>query len=92
VGLFQEETSTCKWELKMKKPRRAGSPSPLLVNKKGAGFYPAPRVSREMRSSEKLKSEQTYLLSAMGLAPKSRRPLTAVRAARAAGMLAAAAP
>ena len=48
--------------------------------------------AREMRSSESDKSEGTYLLSAMGLAPRSRRPLTAVRAARAAGMLAAAAP
>ncbi len=62
------------------------------VKKKGAGIYPAPRVSREMRSSEKLKSERTYLLSAIGLAPKSRRLLTAVRAARAAGRAAAAAP
>jgi hypothetical protein len=47
--------------------------------------------TREMRSSEFLPT-RTYLLSAMGLAPMSRRLVTAVRAARAAGMLAAAAP
>jgi hypothetical protein len=44
-----------------------------------------------MRSSEK-KTLKTYLLSATGLAPKSRRPFTTVRAARALGWLAAAAP
>ena len=47
--------------------------------------------TREMRSGEFLPTK-TYLLSAMGLAPRSRRPFTAVRAARAAGMFAAAAP
>jgi len=50
------------------------------------------RGTREMRSSESVKLLKTYLLSAIGLAPKSRRLLTAVRAARTLGMLAAAAP
>jgi hypothetical protein len=48
--------------------------------------------AREMRSSESLKPERIYLLSAMGLAPKSRRLFTAVRAARTLGIPAAAAP
>ena len=45
-----------------------------------------------MRSSEFVKFEKSYLLSAVGLAPRSRRLLAAVRAARVAGMFAAAAP
>jgi hypothetical protein len=62
--------------------------------KKGAGIFPGAmrKKSREMRSSEGLTYQKIYLLSAIGVAPKSRRPFTAVRAARAAGMLAAAAP
>ena len=47
--------------------------------------------ARAMRSRE-FTYQKTYLLSAMGLAPKSRRLLAAVRAARTAGMPAAAAP
>jgi hypothetical protein len=47
--------------------------------------------AREMRSSE-LHLPKIYLLSAMGLAPKSRRLLAAVRAARAAGRPETAAP
>jgi hypothetical protein len=38
-----------------------------------------------MRSSEFVEFEKSYLVSAVGLAPKSRRLLAAVRAARAAG-------
>ena len=63
----------------------------IAAKKKGAGRFRR-HEAREMRSSESDKSEESYLLSAMGLAPKSRRLLTAVRAARAAGILAAAAP
>jgi hypothetical protein len=63
--------------------------------KKAPEGLPAPRVSREMRSSEKVfPTSQNYLLSAMGvgMAPNSLRGFTAVRAARAFGMFAAAAP
>ena len=61
--------------------------------KKGAGIFSgAGEKSREMRSGEGVTYQKTHLLSAIGLAPKSRRLLTAVRAARAAGMFAAAAP
>ncbi len=65
-----------------------------VTAKKGAGKFPGAtkEESREMRSGEGLTYQKTYLLSAIGLAPTSRRPFTAVRAARAAGMLAAAAP
>jgi hypothetical protein len=77
----------------------------IATKKKGAGGFRR-HEAREMRSSESGKSrstnsgrqiqidkfKETYLLSAMGLAPKSRRLFTAVRAARAAGILAAAAP
>lgn len=62
-----------------------------LPNKNGAGIYRR-HEAREMRSGEFAKIRSNYLLSATGLAPKSRRLLTAVRAARAAGILAAAAP
>jgi hypothetical protein len=64
--------------------------SVVVTTKKGAGNSGAENA-REMRSSEGYLLE-TYLLSAIGLAPRSRRPLTAVRAARAAGIFAAAAP
>lgn len=63
--------------------------------KKGAGINPAPmNALRRMRVREAVLSEKTYLLSATdgpGV-PKSRRLLTAVRAARVAGWFAAAAP
>jgi hypothetical protein len=63
----------------------------LPAKKKGAGGFRR-HEAREMRSGESDKSEEAYLLSAMGLAPKSRRLLAAVRAARAAGRAATAAP
>ncbi len=64
---------------------------PCRRTKKGAGNFRR-REAREMRSSESCKFLSTYLLSAIGLAPKSRRLFTAVRAARALGIFAAAAP
>jgi hypothetical protein len=64
----------------------------LPQRKKWRRRVPAPREARKMRSSEFVEFEKTYLVSAVGLAPKSRRLLAAVRAARAAGMFAAAAP
>jgi len=63
-----------------------------LGQKKAPEGTGATRVTREMRSRESGKNLKSYLLSAMGLAPKSRRLLTAVRAARTLGMFAAAAP
>jgi hypothetical protein len=59
--------------------------------KKAPEIFRRPEA-REMRSSEFVTYQKTYLLSAMGLAPRSRRLLTAARAARVAGMFAAAAP
>jgi hypothetical protein len=67
-------------------------PESWIATKKGAGIFPGAKRTREMRSGEVVTYQKSYLLSAMGLAPKSRRLLTAVRAARAAGILAAAAP
>jgi hypothetical protein len=62
------------------------------VSKKGAGGFR--RHEGDSRDAGKRvgKILKNYLLSAVGLAPKSRRPLTAVRAARAAGWVEAAAP
>jgi hypothetical protein len=59
---------------------------------KKAPEVPAPEGDSRDAVKRVGKFLKTYLLSAIGLAPKSRRLLTAVRAARTLGMLAAAAP
>jgi hypothetical protein len=61
-------------------------------HKKGRRNHSGADEAREMRSSESDKSKRFYLLSAIGLVPRSRRLLTAVRAARTVGIPAAAAP
>ena len=62
-----------------------------IVGEKKAPGLPAPQGNSRDAFRRVGKIQKPYLLSA-GLAPKSRRPFTAVRAARTFGILVAAAP
>src|ERR1700689_4066644 len=99
---------TLRWRARLEiKPRRrlalclVGDPKNVFVVKSPASAFGGKKKGRRDFSGAtglarcghtRVTYQKIYLLSAMGLAPKSRRPLTAVRAARAAGILAAAAP